>query len=293
METKLKSHLSTHISNIILLSLLASALLALTSCNKVDFAPQPSPGVTTSGGAPICYPFGGGVKGQGLVGNITYLTGSQLQNPFTNVASYINSAGGQVPNQVLLSGLNIPIEYFSNGFADSNGSTIKSATGSPLVEYFGIHAISYFVPGVGGPQPMSGNYQVAVLSDDGSIVTIKGAAQSGGDLVINNDGTHSAQLGCTSDYMTINSSSKFQFTVDYYQGPANTIALTLLYRPLPSGNTLDQECNVPHQDTYFADDTGYPNPPVQQQTYTNLLARGWTVVDGSHYSIQGLTSICQ
>jgi hypothetical protein len=182
---------------------------------------------------------------------------------------------------LFLNDLNVPTRYFVNGMSDTNGNLVTMLDGStPLIEWFSYEAKSKFVLGDWAP----GDYQIAVLSDDGSILTVSGAGQSGENLVINNDGTHSTKMGCTITVMHIDAKSQFDLTYDYYQGPRESIAFMVLARPLPTGNPQDAQCGLgASSDTYFFDDHGYPNPAVAQQNYLDLVNRGWKPVDGSHY----------
>ena len=202
---------------------------------------------------------------------------------------YFNS-NGHVPNPVFLSDLIIPTRFFKSGFSDKSNNPVTANDGSPLVRDFSLHATSVFVLGNWAP----GDYQLAMLSDDGSIFSLKGGQANGSDFVINNDGVHATQLGCTTNILHITADSKFPLTIDYYQGPPTSIGMILLARPLSPGNPQDEQCGRGgNDDAYFFFDQAYPVPPTEQQPYIDVKMRGWVPVDGSHFELpSGVTNPC-
>ncbi|MBC7661534.1 MAG: hypothetical protein H7249_17695 [Chitinophagaceae bacterium] len=73
---------------------------------------------------------------------------------------------------------------------------------------------------------VAGDYQFATNSDDGSVLLIDGVK------VIDNDGNHSTKK-VSSDKVTL-AAGPHKFELQYYQGPADQIALELFWTP-PGG----------------------------------------------------------
>ena len=293
-----------------------------SNCSQVEFSGTPNNGLNNVDGAgsppPVCNPFGG--SGAGLVANginyisltpsttssgnsyeVTYtlnqgnatLAQSQyngstgllsdspmdiIQNSveefFDSTNPYISTAN----NQVFLSDLNFPDIYFTNGFAPEGGTPLQ-ANGQTLIQFFSMRFQSIFAP-IWKP----GTYQIATLTDDGSILTLQGAGASGNNLVINNDGGHSMVMGCTETTLTIPASGQVSYplTFDYFQGPPVTIGLIMLYRPVPPDGGLDPLCAridgtnsktvypTEDKDNYFFQDSA-TNPTVAEAPYNQLV----------------------
>lgn len=296
------------ISKIIKTSVYVLTMALLANCSGVKFsAAQNASSDTGVGGTPtVCNPFGSsGGQGQaanGLVANqIRYLGADQINSnndpiPSINVFNDLwNVADGIFNVNVFLSQINTPNTYFTEGFS-ANGSAPMTAGvgGATLIQYFGFQLKSTFVLGNLAPGP----YQLAVLSDDGSNLTISGGLANGGDFVINNDGTHPLLMGCYNrdtpsapPILNLTSATtQFPLEFDYFQGPRVTIGLMLLYRPMPPGNPADAQCGQGAQgDGYFFEDNdgnGNPiSPSIPTAAYNSLLTEQypWTVVPAINY----------
>lgn len=267
--------------------------------------PAPNPGPTTP--PPVCDPFGGngGAAGQGLLASGVYyvknslpagMTPSQVINGHVENFFSGNTNIGFVNSNIFLSAIDFPNMYFSQGFTDNKGNTLKTSDGTTLVEYFGIRAQSDFVMGSWAP----GDYQIGILSDDGSILTMTAGAADGTDFVINNDGDHSLVMGCTSKVLHMTANSKISMNFDYYQGPRITIGLMMLYRPVSlAGTSREPLCGSGSgADAYYFLDhdnngnavTPIPQPPYLQLTgsyQTSTGTGGWKVVEPEHFKLPG------
>jgi hypothetical protein len=132
-----------------------------------------------------------------------------------------------------------------------------------------------------------GQYQMAVLSDDGTNLFVKDAADYRN--YVNNDGTHPTRMGCSIDALTFNSTTRIPMKLDYYQGPRFHIALTVLWRVKPADGSLDPLCGS-SGNSRFWDST--QNPPAPQQSYYDLLGRGWKVLTTDNFELPGQQNPC-
>ncbi len=284
-------------------------------------------GGTTSTPPPpvVCNPFGGGgsaTSTEGLEANdVYYVDQSQIppvqandsswswnstyisnaiQNSVENLLNPVNIVTASGAPLILSSAVNLflpdinyPDMYFTQGFVNAaNGQALQDASGNTLTSYFGFRLKSNFVAGNWAP----GDYQIAILSDDGSILTMTGAASDGSNFVINDDGFHSMQMACSTQTIHVTANSEFPLTFDYMQGPPITIGMIMLYRPVSvAGTAQDPLCGQGGgSDSYFfLDHNGSTpiNPSEPQAPYLQLTgpfnpstgSGGWTPVEANHF----------
>lgn len=85
---------------------------------------------------------------------------------------------------LFFSDLNVPTRMFTEGFANPlTGGFVKSDAGDKLIEFFAIKFESHLRL---APEMEEGNYQLALLSDDGSVLKLK--INNEWKTIINNDG---------------------------------------------------------------------------------------------------------
>jgi len=272
-------------------------LLSYQNCgNQVAFntSGNNSSGTIAGGGGPtVCDPFGGNSGAQinnGLIGTLHYLTSSQLSvkangsafptGQFSNFSQVYNGALGIFNGSVILSSVNVPTRNFTQGFVASSGTPLQNSDGSVLQQYFAMEFQSELVLGNLAP----GNYQLATISDDGSILTLSGAiANSNGtnsDYVLNADGTHSSLMTCSATPLNLTAQSQIPLDLKYFQGPPVSIAMMILYRPAPADGSLDPQCNQVG-DQYFFNTSTTPSTP--QQPYLDIQSRGWAPLPATNY----------
>lgn len=100
---------------------------------------------------------------------------------------------------------NVPVRNFNDGFP-----------GVPdLSEWFALHTTGKIII------PTAGTYLFRLKSDDGSILAIDGS------IVVNNDGQHSPR---PVDGSVVLSQGVHDLVLDYFQGPADQIALELFWQ---------------------------------------------------------------
>ncbi len=133
-----------------------------------------------------------------------------------------------------------------------------------------------------GPTDVAGDYQLALITDDGSMLTIgEGATEK---VLINNDGTHSTKMKCATEPVRFDSNTRLPARIEYFQGPRTHIALNLMWRPWPaSGQVNDPACDQSGND-YFWDST--QNPSVPSANYNALVARGWQPMSANNFYLE-------
>lgn len=255
-----------------------------------------------------CNQFGGVTEGlareQGVRGQLYYLNSTQPH--YTRVTDYftygifaqgIDNMTGLATNIVLyFNQIFVPTRPFDRGFTMQSGHTLQTEEGNTLYEYFAIRHEGRLQL---GSKP-SGLYQLAILSDDGSVLNMDFG--NGYQTVIDNDGNHPTRFGCANAAVQIGSDEKIPYILDYYQGPRYHIALILMWRPWPMSVTdptqpasvaeaNDAFCGVYGNSFYFNSNT---NPPTPSANYNALLSRGWEPVAPENYLLPsaGQTNPC-
>ncbi len=263
--------------------------LALAACDTSDSgtaggaAVVVTPSQTSSctnlngaGGDPTALPT------SGLAGNLYYLTDSMPR--YTHVADYITK-GVQAPVTLYLNRLYTPTRPFDEGFITNSGSLVQTAAGNSLYEYFALHLESTLQL---RESDTDGFYQLALLSDDGSIMQLNQTGE-GYTNFINDDGTHATQLACASSAIYMNHFTKIPMKLDYYQGPRYHIALNLIWRQVASStsNLTDPLCGQ-SGNSLFWDPTTTPSTPL---AFNDLNFRGWNILNTENFKLPASASI--
>jgi hypothetical protein len=256
----------------------------LAGCeNEVSFSVGQTE-VSTVQPPAVCDPFGGaGDSGSiqgGLHARLFYLQPDQPQ--YTSVEDYV-SQGTQAPTDLFFSQLNVPTRPFDRGFVLQDGSVLTRPGGDTLYEWFALQFDSRVRL---APDERAAKYQLAVLSDDGSIVRVDRG--QGLETLINNDGLTPTRLACARSTVRMDALSLLPLQVDYYQGPRYHIALQLLWREIPDasdeladpGVLDDPACGLSGNDVFF-DSTQNPSAPTA--IWQGLMDRGWKVLNPRNY----------
>lgn len=242
--------------------------------------PETVPSPLTPPERTVCDPFNSGIstRDRGLVGHLVYLTDDQPR--YTSAHDYIAN-GTPVQSTLYFDKLFIPTRAWDFGFFTQDGTLLLNQNNQPLYEYFGLRLESQLQLAAG---EAPGWYQMAVLSDDGSTVSLK---DSEGRLstLINNDGTHPTRMACAIKSVHLDAGQKLPVVLEYYQGPRYHISMVMMWRPLPDGadpNAVvsDVECGRSGNSRYF-DSTKVPSAP--SATYYDLLTRGWKPLENDNY----------
>ncbi|MES2769183.1 MAG: hypothetical protein V4596_08560 [Bdellovibrionota bacterium] len=227
----------------------------------------------------VCDPFDGGPSnptdpnyGRGLKANLYYLRDDQPR--YQHVADYINS-GMRADQFLFFTQLNVPTRMFNIGFPTESGSLVKRDDGQVLQEYFALRLSSVIHL---GPDDEPGDYELAILSDDGAIMRLRGS-DGQYQTVVDNDGDHPTKMGCGSTItMTRETQKLMQF--DYYQGPRYHISVIPMWRKKVAGQAAEPRCGQSGNNLFFNENTSAP-----QAAYNDLLSRGWKPLDMDNYSL--------
>lgn len=188
-------------------------------------------------------------------------------------------SGFKLPARLYLSKIETPTIKFSNGFQDSTGATLKDESGQTLIEGFAFKLSSYLKL----PESLeSGDYEFALLSDDGSILEMDTNGDLSFETIVSNDNLHSTRLGCSSTSVSLQSNKLIPVRMKYYQGPRAHIAFTLLARRLGPGQLpgQDVDCGYTSSSAFYGSDPNQnPNyvPDLVNSKFGALISRGWFV----------------
>ncbi|MBS1961771.1 MAG: hypothetical protein JST04_06115 [Bdellovibrionales bacterium] len=251
----------------------------LAGCNDTGFenaafiAPVKN---DSTGGLTVCDPFGGsggGSRTNGIEAALTYLpSNSPVITSGLSVASFESGATDVVtsPARLILSQLAVSTRPFTEGFSVKNSSDkLTDLNGDVLDEYFSVRGSANIRLAAGDPE---GDYEMALLSDDGSVLDLDVNGNGNYARWIDSDGTHANGFTCAPSVLHLTSASEIPMRIKYYQGPRVRIALMLLWRPKAA--SAEPECGSFRGDTYFFQPVG-ADPSVPTANYNALLARGW------------------
>ena len=177
---------------------------------------------------------------------------------------------------IFLSDINVPTRMFTEGFVTPSGNILQSDAEERLIEYFALKATSHLSLTADDEE---GDYELAMLSDDGSTLKING------ELLINNDGDHPTRMGCASKITNLKKGDLLPLEMTYYQGPRYHISNILIWRKASQAG-LDSSCGLSGNHLYFnPDDKSKP-----QKGFNDLLARGWKIVKPDNFIISSTTT---
>ncbi len=241
-------------------------------------------------GNPVCDPFEsvqGAESGarNGLIGKLSYLNEgdpiAQSVYNFWNIDELTGevTAVNGIDVDLFSSWINVPTRSFDSGFFTmEGGEPLQRSDGTTLVENFSVFYQSNLILGDAEP----GRYEIAILSDDGAVLKIYGAAENGADYVNNNDGTHPTKMSCANSAINLTAESLLPLDLFYHQGPRYHISLILMWRKLDVEQSPGQDgyCGHSSNNDWF-DYSSLPATP--RQHYLDLLARGWEVIPSSSF----------
>jgi hypothetical protein len=215
---------------------------------------------------------------RGLVGHLYYLTDDQ---PRYSSVDELVSNGHSIDADLYFNRLFIPTRPWDQGFFTLAGDPVTNVNGETLYEYFGVDLETELKL---APGEAAGNYQLAILADDGAILRVH---EAGGDtIIVNNDGVHSTKLACATQPIYMDANTRLPVQVRYHQGPRYHIAMTILWRPFPTDPAMvvDPQCGTSGNSRFF-DSTTQPSTP--KLPFYELLERQWKVLETSNYQLPG------
>lgn len=226
----------------------------------------------------VCDPFNANnapTPQQGIKASLFYRGDGQ---PTYNKAGDYPALATPSSQVLFFTDINVPTRMFDTGFASQTQDVLKNDAGQILIEYFGLRFSTVIKLADTDP---TGDYEFAVLSDDGVRMRAKNADGTWSEM-INNDGDHPTRMGCSSSVVHFDRGTEVEIELDYYQGPRYHIANVLLWRPVAQAG-LDSQCGKSGNEYFF-------NPNANStplQPYNDLLARGWTPVSTRNFFIPG------
>lgn len=249
--------------------------------------PTPNMSPLTPPERTICDPFSTNspaARDRGVVANMVWLDDSMPprngQPSIKKVADYFN-IGNVVDSTLYFDRVFVPTRKFDMGFFTQDGSLVLNHLGQPMYEYFALHMEGQFQL---GPNDVEGDYQVALLADDGAVLKVSDGA-GGYRVLVDNDGEHSTKFACPTNTIHMSKDTKLPFVLEYFQGPRYHISVAVMWRLVPDGTDpaipiADTQCGQQGNSMYW----DYNVTPSQaKQPFYELLARGWKVLENENY----------
>ncbi len=283
-------------------SLSATIALGLVACQPPETIKAGNSTATVTSTATsmqinaVCNPLGNGNSlggNHGLQASL-YYAGPQANLPeFTKVDDYINQ-GVKADANIFFDQVNVPTRSFSEGFFNSDGEVLTNLQGNTLYEWFSLDFQTVLKL---APENQAGNYQFALISDDGAVLEqeVNGVWQP----LISADNFHPTQVNISSEPVYLDANSELPLRIKYFQGPRYNIAIMLLWRPWPSSCQTaapNKRCGVGAEcwNDPLNGKSGNEmlfdwskNPSVPNATYQSFLSRGWNVIPPVNYYLPG------
>jgi hypothetical protein len=226
----------------------------------------------------VCDPLTGGQTKQtnyskGIKAELFYKNSQQPR--MYKSTDYIQFAQKSEQN-IFLSDMNVPTRMFTEGFANRAGQTLNDDQGQKLIEYFGLKMMTNIILSAADEE---GFYEFALLSDDGTTMSLKsGSADIPDQVLIQNDGDHPTKMGCSSRTLKMRRSVMAPVEVTFYQGPRYHIAHVLIWRKSTEAGK-DSLCNQLGNNLFFNPD--HNSDPMQ--AFKDLQSRGWKILTPDNF----------
>ncbi len=223
----------------------------------------------------VCDPFDPGTPGpnDGMIATLYYRGAGQSR--WYDTDDYI-SLGQKSSKYLFFSKLDVPTRVFSMGFPSETGESIKDDNQQILNEYFALSVSSILKL---APEDEAGEYELALLSDDGATLQIRdqnGVYQT----VVDNEGDHPTRMGC-GQRVTMDHNTEFVVKLNYYQGPRYHISLIPMWRKVSASTTTEPRCGQLGNNLFF----DYNNNSNPQPAYNDLLSRGWKPIAAANWHL--------
>lgn len=226
----------------------------------------------------VCDPFGGeeGADPQKGVKASLYYQSPGAERLFSAQA-YVDRAT-KSSQTLFFNDMFVPTRMFSEGFSSQTSNVVNDDAGNKLIEYFGMKFETVLRL---RPEDPEGDYELGVLSDDG--VILKALINNEWKTLINNDGDHPTQMGCTNTLVHMTRDTVLPIEVVYYQGPRYHIANILMWKTSASDVVgRDARCGQQGNNLFHDPDAG----SAERQAYKDLLARGWAPVHADNFYLK-------
>ncbi len=226
----------------------------------------------------ICDPLSGGESTQtnyekGIKASLHYLTPGMPN--LTSSLNYVQFAK-KSDQTIFLSDMNVPTRMFSEGFTTSTGNVLKNDSNQKLIEYFGLKMSTNLIL---SENDEAGDYELAMLSDDGTTLKIKsGTTEIADEVLIDNEGNHPTRMGCATRIVKMRKNVMLPIEATYYQGPRYHISNVLIWRKA-SATGKDPLCNQTGNNLFFNPDKN----SEPQTAFKDLEARGWKILNTDNF----------
>lgn len=232
----------------------------------------------------VCDPFGGNttqVMERGVQATLFYKTATSPV--LSSALDYVTKAK-RSDKTLFFADMNVPTRLFSEGFSTQTTGVLVDDSQNRLIENFGIKFQTTLQLAEGDSE---GDYEFALLSDDGSRLKYKDPRDDTWKDLINNDGDHPTRMGCGSTVINMNRRTQIPLEVIYYQGPRFHISNVLLWRKASEAGK-DPLCGQSGNSLYFNPDKN----SEPQQAYKDLLSRSWKPVSANNLWLDGTYNPC-
>lgn len=172
--------------------------------------------------------------------------------------------------------VNVPTRVFTDGFSTKADEVLMNDQGEKLIEYFGIKYESSLAL---SSEDAEGEYEIALLSDDGTVMKIFENGRF--NTLIDNDNVHESKLKCSSRNITLTRNAVIPFQLYYFQGPREHISNLMLWRKVDPNTSQDPLCNAFGNNYWF----DLNNASAPKAPFLSLLDRGWQVVGKENFWI--------
>ncbi len=234
-----------------------------------------------------------------IQGELYYRTEKPVVRPngalvsFDKVDDYIDFGKKVEGTMVFLNQVYTLTRMFDRGFESSTGQVLMNEKKEKLIEYFALKLESRIKLDANEEE---GLYQLALLSDDGSILEVNSG--NGYEISVQNDKNHPTRLTCGS-IVQMKKGRSLPMKLKYYQGPKFHIALTLLWRKVDQRNLSSKSdlCNGAEIERtgndMWADVTKYPSTASAKFNQLISKEQGWKVLAPANFSpVSNLNQAC-
>lgn len=232
----------------------------------------------------VCDPFNNNTTqtmSQGVQGTLFYATSNMPR--MYSALDYVNNAK-KSDKTLFFADMDVPTRRFTEGFSTQTTGVLVDDTGAKLIEYFGIKFETTLQLGESDEE---GDYELALLSDDGTRLKIQDPTNETWREIISNDGDHPTTMGCATEVIHMTRRTQIPIEVVYYQGPREHIANVLMWRKSSTAGK-DALCGASGNNYFFDPDNG----SAQLQPYKDLLARGWKPVGADNFWLNNTYNPC-
>ena len=190
-----------------------------------------------------------------------------------NLNRFLQPDALPLPNVLYFFNLNVPTRSFSKGFPLFDGSLLQGLDNQPLLEFFRIDFDGFVELGDGDAE---GDYELAMLSDDGATLDIG----INGDRVIDSPDATQTKLMCATQAVPFKQGFSQPVMLHWFQGPKYHIANMMLWRKKSA--TAEPLCGASGNDLWFDYNAG---PYVKKQAFKDLETRGWKVIGAKNFRL--------